>query len=209
MSEMMKKGLKTDSAFDRRVHDYCGKVVITDDELKKFMKELHCLLGHPGSNKLWYTVKPYISIKGIRKAIEDICSTCHKCQYNKLRLNNLGLFGSSIYSDGAFEYISSDIMGPIKTIHFKGDHESEYFHILSITDIYSRFTRLYCLRSITSMDVIKCFNKWFAKYLTPRRVLTDCGRQYISRNFKELLDKHAIKHVTTSLHNPTANSISE
>lgn len=40
-------------------------------------------------------------------------------------------------------------------------------------------------------------------------MITDQGRQYISSVFKNLLDKHSIKHVVASAQNPTGNSISE
>ncbi|KAG0420352.1 Endogenous retrovirus group K member 11 Pol protein [Dictyocoela roeselum] len=44
---------------------------------------------------------------------------------------------------------------------------------------------------------------------TPKKMLSDQGRQYISEKFREFLTSNNIVHITTSVYNPTGNSISE
>lgn len=90
IAEMTQKGLKIGMLPDRFTQNSSGKAAIPKNELEKFVKELHCLLGLPGSNKLWYTIKPYVTSKSIRKTIENTCSKCYKYQFNKLRVHSIG-----------------------------------------------------------------------------------------------------------------------
>lgn len=50
---------------------------------------------------------------------------------------------------------------------------------------------------------------WIDKFGSPKEIITDQGRQYISKNFKTLIENHQVKHTLTSAHNPTCNGISE
>ncbi|KAG0440449.1 Transposon Tf2-9 polyprotein [Dictyocoela muelleri] len=186
-----------------------NKCNISYEKAYQIINNFHEGLGHPGAAKLWYTLKKQIKVKRLKQIVTDVTSKCEKCQRNKRRFTKLGHFGSQIVSDKPFSYISSDILGPIKTKHFLSNSPKEYFYLLSITDIFTRFTRIYYIEDITSASVIKNFKKWFESYPLPSKVLTDNGRQYISQAFKNLLDKYAIKHIQTSPHNPTANGISE
>ncbi|KAG0438124.1 Pro-Pol polyprotein [Dictyocoela muelleri] len=44
---------------------------------------------------------------------------------------------------------------------------------------------------------------------TPKKVLSDQGRQYISEDFRKYLTSNNIDHITTIAYNPSGNSISE
>ncbi|KAG0437168.1 hypothetical protein DMUE_3846 [Dictyocoela muelleri] len=89
-----------------------------------FLENIHILLVHPGLSKLYYTIKPYIVSPNLKKSIKEICSKCLSCENNKRRYNKYGLYGNPIISYKVFDYISSDILGPIEKnilkIHIKG-----------------------------------------------------------------------------------------
>lgn len=50
---------------------------------------------------------------------------------------------------------------------------------------------------------------WLKKWGAPDKILSDQGRQYISSKFRDLTIRCKIKHMNSSPHNPTGNSISE
>ncbi|KAG0419999.1 Pol polyprotein [Dictyocoela roeselum] len=108
-----------------------------------------------------------------------------------------------------FAFVSSDIFGPLKALHFKTNEENTYFYLITFTDIYSRYTEAFFLQNITAHSVTKAFKKWCHKYGYPSKLLSDQSRQYISSKFKKFLKNHNIKHVLTSAYNPTCNGISE
>ncbi|KAG0420449.1 Transposon Tf2-11 polyprotein [Dictyocoela roeselum] len=182
---------------------------VSNEIIGEYLEVMHVLLGHPGFNKLYYTIKPYITSPNLKKSIKETCSKCLSCQTSKRRYNKYGVYGNPIISYKVFDYISSDILGPIKTKHFKNTHNGDYFYLLTITDICSRFTRVYYLKDITSESVMRGFNSWYNLYPLPTKLLTDNGRQYISTKFKNQLEKFKIKHIQTSAYNPCSNGISE
>ncbi|KAG0441114.1 hypothetical protein DMUE_1290 [Dictyocoela muelleri] len=83
-------------------------------------------------------------------------------------------------SDTPFKFISNDILGPIKLSHFKSFKKFIYFYLLTITDIFSRFTMTYPILNLKSQSVQKnknlCTNFGFTA-----KILTDQGRQYIAK----------------------------
>jgi transposase InsO family protein len=79
-----------------------------------------------------------------------------------------------------------------------------------MVDIASRWVEVDIVFEITSEQIIKSISQEIInKHGSPRRLLSDQGRQFISLKFKEFIGKHNIKHVLTNAHNPTANSIVE
>ena len=49
----------------------------------------------------------------------------------------------------------------------------------------------------------------FARWGVPREIITDNGRQFVSREFKEFLAQLNIKHSRTALYHPQANGAVE
>ncbi|KAG0441316.1 hypothetical protein DMUE_1134, partial [Dictyocoela muelleri] len=173
------------------------------------MKKLHEDLAHPGSKRLYHTVNKYVYAKNLKRIIEKITSECLKCQKNKENPIKFRKHTGFIFSSKPFEMISSDILGPVKTKHFKTKTNHEYFYLITITDIYSRFTKVFLSFDIKANSLIRCFSNYFKKFTIPKKILTDRGRQYISNDFNNFIKKYDIKHLLTSPYNPTANGISE
>ncbi|KAG0419797.1 hypothetical protein EQH57_0398 [Dictyocoela roeselum] len=96
------------------------------------MTVIHNDLAHPGSKRLYYTLKDYINCKNLKKVIESITATCLACHKNKDCTIRLGRHPGYLFSQNPFEYISSDIFGPIKTRHFETNFNQKYFYILTI-----------------------------------------------------------------------------
>ncbi|KAG0436573.1 Gag-Pro-Pol polyprotein, partial [Dictyocoela muelleri] len=82
--------------------------------------------------------------------------------------------------------------------------------ILTITDICTRFTKVKVITKITSKPILKAFKKiWFDNYGVPKKILTDHGKQYVSRDFKDSVSRMGIVVKHSTILNPTGNSISE
>ncbi|KAG0435785.1 Pol polyprotein [Dictyocoela muelleri] len=128
---------------------------------------------------------------------------------NKNTTKTYGYSEGSLTSPNMFEFISSDIYGPIKSRHFISNENSDYFYLITYTDIYSRFTEIYKLKDISAKSILMTFKRWCQKYGTPKRFLSDQGRQYISMEFRKYLKEKNVKHILTSVYNPTCNGISE
>ncbi|KAG0442605.1 Gypsy retrotransposon integrase-like protein 1 [Dictyocoela muelleri] len=148
--------------------------------------------------RIYLTLKNFYTCRGMKKCIETITKKCQICAKTKTTTRTFGYSQGCLYSDTPFEYISSDIFGLLKSIHFKTNNKNTYFYLITFTDIFSRLTETYYLKNITSNSVKNALKNWCLKYGYPKKFLSDQGRQFISSKQKKILDRHKIKHVITS-----------
>jgi len=69
---------------------------------------------------------------------------------------------------------------------------------LVVVDYFSFFFEIDVLTSTTASNVIHCMKKHFARYGIPKIIVSDCGSQFMSCEFKKLCDKWHITHITSS-----------
>lgn len=108
--------------------------------------------------------------------------------------------------------IALDIAGPINMSEENDeniDFEENKF-ILTIVDMFSRWTELVALKDISAITVSKALdNQWLCRYPKPNVCVSDQGTQFLSNEFQELLLSYGIKSRPTTAYNPTGNSICE
>ncbi|KAG0435772.1 Pro-Pol polyprotein [Dictyocoela muelleri] len=170
----------------------------------------HIELGHPGAFKTYKTLKNKfnmeIKFKDVVKEIKQ-CIACRCNVEDKIKYIKIKGFASSEYP---LEKISSDIIGPFPNNIFQQSPYYEKFFLLTITDIFTRFTEIYLMKSITSKNILdNGFKKFFKDYEKPKVLISDNGRQYTSLEFSEFIKNNNMKHIKISSYNPTANGISE
>lgn len=184
-----------------------AKYLVKDDDIEELIKYLHLKLGHPGSSKLNETIRRYFNIKNLRRYTNLVCYACLNCQRSKQMRFNHGELKNFIISNYPFEIISSDILGPLQSEFYLSNKK---FFILTITDIFTRYTKIYHTCEINSIKIVKLFIKYFQEMnILPKKILTDQGRQYTSKYFYQMCMERAIRHHFSTTYTPTANSISE
>lgn len=156
------------------------------------------------------TLLKYLEIKGLNKIIYEICKYCDACNREKEFTHNFGITTNEVNTTKINEVVGLDIKGPIKTSHFKGKEGGNYFYILVMVDIYSRYAEIDIINDIKSETICDSFeNNWIKKHKAPNKCLSDNGRQFISMNFQKLLSKYSIQQINTAPSNPTGNGIVE
>ncbi|KAG0420174.1 Transposon Tf2-8 polyprotein, partial [Dictyocoela roeselum] len=174
------------------------------------LANIHRRLLHPGSNKMYLTLKRYIHINNLKSLCSKITTNCITCLKEKNYYKPTILPDFEFKTKGIHDVVSLDIKGPIPVKHFKIPKKNKRFFILVMTDIFSRFTMISFIYDVTSEIVTNTFeNEWIKRFKPPKHCLTDNGRQFTSRNFNELLGKYNIKHIFSSPYNPKGNSIIE
>ncbi|KAG0442714.1 Retrovirus-related Pol polyprotein from transposon 17.6 [Dictyocoela muelleri] len=172
--------------------------------------EIHKNLGHPGKLRTYYTLKLKYNFKKPYKSVVTELDKCLECNKNTISKIKHGKISGKIISNRPFETISSDIVGTFKTNLFEIETQNNEFYIITITDIFSRFTKVYLLEEISSKSIIEnAFKKFIKKDMNIEKCITDNGRQYTSSEFNEFLNSKKIKHIKTSPYNPQSNGISE
>ncbi|KAG0420155.1 Pro-Pol polyprotein [Dictyocoela roeselum] len=143
----------------------------------------------------------------MRKMIYQISRSCLKCNLEKTTKTNYGETKANKSNKNVNDTLNIDIKGPIIKMHFNTNCKLEYFHIVVMTDYCSRYTKISIQEKVTSKTVISSIiNKWTNKYVRPKEIISDNGRQFISSEFKYFISENNINHVLTSNYNPTGNS---
>ncbi|ORD99558.1 TF211 [Hepatospora eriocheir] len=160
--------------------DEKDRVWIPNSYKINFLITIHEWLGHPGRQKMYYTLKPFFYVEGIKKEIEETVSKCHVCQLSKTNNPKKGVITGGLIENRFNNLIASDIVGPFKTANFK--------------------TNLLCKNIETY---------WIREFGAPLSLLSDNGRNYISKITQKFCLRYNICQKFTTPFNLTGNSMAE
>lgn len=162
--------------------------------------------SHPGSTKLYTTMKEHWNEPGLKDAIEKNRKNCAICQRNSLgkavvpKTQDLGQLPTMT----PFEDIGSDIFGP-----FELPVRNRKYWIITITDRCTRWTQIRTTTKIDTTGIINALKIWITEHGVPKTFLHDQGTQYVAKETQDFLTSLNIRDVKTSPYNPTGNGISE
>ena len=109
----------------------------------------------------------------------------------------------AIQSRGPWDTLSIDIVGPLPA-----DHRQEF--LIMFVDCYSRYTILVASSKHTANTVSEALLRHVFHYFgTPRRLLSDRGREFVGEVWGKLLRSLGIQQVLTSPYHPEGNAINE
>lgn len=131
-----------------------------------------------------------------KRDVKDFTSRCETCATFSTRQQRETLISHDV-PDRPWAEISTDL--------FELDHKS-YMVTVDYFSIFFEVDRLYDLKATT---VIKKLKAHMARYGIPDEVISDCGSQYTSREFKAFTRKYGFKHVTTSPYHHQSNGKAE
>lgn len=153
--------------------------------VKNSIKTFHENHGHPGILRTYKSFQKICPEDNYTYSkVSKTISACEPCQQNVSSKHKYGKTFGFLLSDSPFLVLSSDIVGPFRNMYYNIEPESGSFYLLTITDIFSRFTQITSLKIITSQEIIKkAFKPFFKSYGTPNKILTDNETQYVSTEF--------------------------
>ena len=128
----------------------------------------------------------------IEEKVKD-CTFCHECAPAQQKEP---LIPSPI-SDLPWAMAASDIF----------TFESEQFLVL--VDSYSKYIGVTKLKDLTSQETTQALEEHFGRHGTPARLITDCGVQYTSKEFKDFAKSYNFEHVLVSPKHSQANGEAE
>lgn len=101
-----------------------------------------------------------------------------------------------------WQAISVDLVGPLPR------SSMGYAYVLSVHDIFSKFTLFFPLRQATAQGIVR----WIEDYVIliygrPNKLIADNGVQFRSKIFRELMDKYSIELRYTANYHPQANPV--
>ena len=155
-----------------------------------------------GGQALWKLFRDQYSHKAGCRVCLETAQSCPQCQLGTDYGHRQKTTGT-IQSQGPWDTLSIDIVGPMPP-----DHRQEF--LIVFVDCYSKYTILIPSSNHTANTVSKALMRHMIPYfVTPRRLLFDRGREFISDIWTKLLRSLGIQQVLTYPYHPEGNAINE
>ena len=171
-----------------------GNLIVIPTKLQDRILQL-AHAQHQGISKTKSLLREKVWWPTINTDVESMIASCHACQVTALSSLNYQPLKMSEIPKSCWHTLAVDMQGPYPT----GEH------ILLLIDYRSRYPVATLLKTITSTTVVSSLHKVFTMFGYPKRICTDNGPQFISRQFTAYLESHAIEHRRVTPHWPSAN----
>ena len=177
------------------------RLLESEDEAQKFAQEHHSAT-HLGGQVLWKLFRDRYDYKAGRRICLEIAQSCPQCQMGSDYGHRQKTTGA-IQSRGPWDTLSVDIVGPLPA-----DHRQEFFIVF--VNCYSRYTILVPSSNHTASTVNEALLRHVVPHFgTPRRLLSDRGREFVGDVWGKLMSSLGIQRVLTSPYHPEGNTINE
>ncbi|MCP3667440.1 MAG: DDE-type integrase/transposase/recombinase [Gammaproteobacteria bacterium] len=138
----------------------------------------------------------------------DIKVRCERCRPCALRKNPRKYTRAEMklipLCTEPWQRIASDIIGPLPLTE-KGNK-----YIITFTDYFTKWTEAHALPDQKAETIARCMiDQVLCRYGTPRMILTDQGKNYMSGLFKVVCEILSIGTVRTTAYHPETDGISE
>ena len=151
---------------------------------------------------MWKLFSNRYSHKAGRRICIEVAQSCPQCQRGSDYGHRQKTTGT-IESKGPWDTLSVDIVGPLPA-----DRRHEF--IIVFVDCFSRFTVLVPASNHTADTVSDTLLRHVVPYFgTPRRLLSDRGREFVGDVWGKLTHTLGIQRLLTSPYHPEGNSINE
>ena len=175
--------------------------VDSEEEARRLAQELHTAT-HLGGQALCKLLSDRYSHKAGRRICIEVAQSCPQCERGSDYGHRLKTTGT-IQSKGPWDTLSVDIVGPLPA-----DRRHEF--VIMFVDCFSRYSILVPASNHTANTVGDALLRHVVPYFgTPRRLLSDHGREFIGEVWASLTRSLGIQRLLTSPYHPEGNSINE
>ena len=175
--------------------------VDNEEEARRLAQELHTAT-HLGGQALWKLFSDRYSHKAGRRICIEVAQSCPQCQRGSDYGHRQKTTGT-IESKGPWDTLSVDIVGPLPA-------DRRHKFIIVFVDCFSRFTVLVPASNHTADTVSDALLRHVVPYFgTPRRLLSDRGREFVGDVWGKLTNSLGIQRILTSPYHPEGNSTNE
>lgn len=164
------------------------------------IRTCHDDLGHVGLDKVLDRILQVYWFPDMRNEVKKYIANCLKCvEFSPHSGRAEGFLHSIPKDDRPFQTLHVDHCGPF-TKTKKG-----FRHILSVVDAFTKFVKLYPCKSTTSGETISHLREYFRDYSKPKRIVSDRGTCFTSKDFSNFVNGENVSHVLIVTGTPRAN----
>lgn len=178
------------------------KLCIPASDRTQTIKENHDepTAGHLGAGKTMKRIAQRYYWPGMYRDVLRYVKKCMNCQTHKtsqekrpgqMHINN---------PEGPWQTITTDLIGPLPR------SSNGHIWIIVFHDKFTKWSEIRPLRTATAPTITKALKECvIMKYGCPTTVVSDNGRQFVSKQFTDELKKYDIKHELTAPYSPQSN----
>jgi len=127
------------------------------------------------------------------------CDVCHETKSPNVILKPP--MKTFLKTERCFQKLFIDLLGPYPR------SKSGKIGIIIVLDHLSKFTLLKPIRNFTANPIVEFLKEdVFPIYGVPEYIVSDNGKQFVSKNFTDLLKERGIHHIRTAIYSPQANA---
>ena len=195
--------VKSLPAAQRLVRQLALPGALRQDVLRSF-HDSHAGGGHLGVQKTFAAIRERYFFPGMYQVIHDYVTTCDLCQRMKVdRKKQPPPLTPMPIADDVFTRWHMDILGPLPKVR---GHQ----YVLLLVDSFSRWCEAFPLESQDAKHVAAVlYNEIITRYGAPRILVSDRGRNFMSKLVSALCDMFNITRHHTSSYHPQTNSACE
>ena len=174
------------------------------DELLKSYHDCIAGGGHQGFERTYASLRNKYYWPSMYEDIRQYVRTCEVCQQSKRAFNTKPPPLQPQAVDDVFGRWQMDILSGLPTT------KDKYKHILVMVDSYSKWVELFPLRTQEAQEVATViFREIISRYGAMRSILSDRGRNFMSKLVQALAEMFDIKQHFTSPYHPMTNGLTE
>lgn len=176
------------------------KLVVPSSQRRGVMAEIH-QEAHLGFVKTLGKIRERFYWPKMSADIKRFCTTCEVCKESKTdNVNTRPVCGKRKLCSRPWEMISLDFLGPYPRSK-KGN-----VWCLVVTDFYSKFIMVQCMRTATSQAVCTFLeNMVFSVFGVPSILISDNATVFTSNTFENLLKTYQVTHWNLAVYHPGPN----
>ena len=194
-----KEGVLTNSRSDEE-HGMIDRIVFPTSLRKRILVLAHDHSGHFSVAKMRQMLSQRYTWPGIHYDIQRHCSKCEACNLNRRgRPRATPLQDVPVITE-PFEKVAFDLVGPFP-------RGAKY--LLTTICLASKYPDAVPLRDISAESVAEGMIEVWSRTGIPRLVLTDQGRQLLSKLVRQLSTRLGVSQVKTSPYHPQSNGALE
>lgn len=139
-------------------------------------------------------------MSNIKSKVEKVVRNCVACILAERKQGKQeGYLNAIEKGDLPLDTYHIDHLGPLPTTR------KSYKHIFVVIDAFTKFVWLYATKTTNAMEVVTKLSKQSTIFGNPRRIISDRGAAFTSKEFEDFCVTEKIEHVLTTTGVPRAN----
>ncbi|KAM8714792.1 hypothetical protein ACLKA7_001196 [Drosophila subpalustris] len=194
----------THAALEDEVEGTSWKLWIPESLTAGLIQRAHTeeTTAHGGMGKTLHAQRRQFYWPGMVIQVRDFVRKCEVCKETKAQNYRMQVgIGKEVRTDRPFQKIYIDFIR--KYPRSKPVHA----WVFIVVDHFSKFTFLKAMREASTADVVNFLvHEVFFKFGVPKVILSDNGRQFISKSFEAMIKAFGITDLRTPVYSPQSNA---